>query len=115
MEDATVEIRIKRRPDKTMYYEVLVSSVVKPGLKNKGILEFSRSNQKKEVAVLAGALAEDFCDKYNDTADPRDAFLAAERAYDKVMALLLGSGTAPTPQLGDEQSRDADPYMERAN
>ena len=72
-----VEVRLKQRADKTMYYEVLVSSQVRtnPQLKNKGILEFERGAEERtrqKLGMLAGALAEDLCEKYGDTLDPSD-------------------------------------------
>ena len=82
----TVEVRIMRRSDKTLYFAVLVRSKVKIGLKNKGILEFKKGlNQRGAVGILAGSLAEMFCEKYSDTLDPSDTAAAAERAYSKLM------------------------------
>jgi len=95
-----------------MYYEVLVRSVVKPMLKNKGIMEFERGNQQGAIGILAGALAEEFCDRYGDTLQPEAAAAAAERAYDRLMAILMGV-KPPTPRLGDEAPRAADITLEK--
>lgn len=103
-----VEIRLNQRPsDHTLYYEVLVSSQVRcvPQLKNKGILEFMkepRERTRQKVGLLAGALAEDLCDRYSDTLDPGSCAKAAMDCLDELMS------ENPHVGWGDEAPRDAD-------
>lgn len=108
-ERPSVEIRIMRRPNKTLYFEVLVRSNIKPMLKNKGILEFERGiNQRGTVGILAGALAEQLCERYGDTLDPSTVAATAERAYARLMAenpAVFG--------IGDELPRAADARLGR--
>jgi hypothetical protein len=108
-ERPSVEIRIMRRPDKTLYFEVLVRSVVKPMLKNKGILEFERGiNQRGVIGTLAGALAEALCEKYSDTLDPSTVAATAEKAYARLM-----SENPTVFGIGDELPRAADTRLGR--
>ena len=110
MEDPkpSVEIRIMRRPDQTMYYAVLVRSKVKPSLKKKGILEVERGNQRDVIGTLAAAMAEELCEQYSDTLDPSTVAATAERAYTRLM------DENPTVfGMGNEAPRATDPTLER--
>ena len=97
-----VEVCLMQRTDKSLYYEVYVASAVKPGLLNKGIMEFERGNQSQKVGALAGALAEMFCEKYSDTIDPSSCAKNGIDAYEELMA------ENPHIMLGDELPRAAD-------
>lgn len=85
-----VEVRYMQRPDKTKFYQVLVRSSVNPTLKKIG--EFEQANARSEkktaqlIGVLAGAMAEELCEQYDDTIDPSNAARAAVEAYTEMMA-----------------------------
>lgn len=99
-----VEVRMMKRVDDGTYYlEVLVSSQtrVRPQLKNKGIVELKDANEQV-VGVLAGALAEQLCDRYNDTVEPSQAAKDAMEAYRELMA------ENPVVRLGDDEAREYD-------
>lgn len=70
-----------------------------------GILEMDRTNQAKAIGFLAGALAEELCEKYNDKLEPNDAFHAGLRAYEKLIA-------DPKFQVGHDLPRIADGKVE---
>lgn len=60
-----VRVTVCQREDGTRYYDVRVRSKTKPMISWQGILEYPAPHQK--VAVLAGALAEELCEKYGDS------------------------------------------------
>lgn len=96
-----VEVRLMKRQDRSYYYEVLVSSATRrrPQLKVKGILEAPTSAQ--QVGVLAGALAEILCERYDDRLEPSEVAHAAANTFSEL---------PPTPValLGDELPRERD-------
>lgn len=100
-----IELSLKQRPDKTVYYEVKVRSEVKPYLKCVGIVEHKEGdNNIHRVGLLAGALAEQLCEKYDDTLDPGNVYLTCVEFYRQMMS-------NPQVQPGNELPRDADKYI----
>ena len=102
-----VEVRLMQRTDKSLYFEVLVSSNVRnmPQLKAKGIHEFGQdasSTEGQKLGLLAGALAEGLCERYGDTLEPSNCARAAIEAHSDLMR------ENPHVRMGDELSRDAD-------
>jgi hypothetical protein len=100
-----VEVRLMQRQDRSLYYEVLVRSRVRPDLKAKGIHEFGQdveSTEGQKLGLLAGALAEHLCLQYSDTLEPSNCARAAINAHRELMA------ENPHVRMGDELPRDAD-------
>jgi hypothetical protein len=102
--DTNVELSLKQRVNRTCYWELKVSSEVRPGLKSVGILEHVRTNQRQHLGTLGGAMAEELCEKYNDTLDPSSVASVAMEAYDEIVATTI------TVEFGDEQPRVAGKY-----
>jgi hypothetical protein len=97
-----VELTLHKRVDKSLYYLVKVRSAVMPR-KKIGILECKQWNQRSEIGVLAGALAEELWDEYTssgkkikkprpESLDPTRVALAGERAYETLIAKLNEMG-----------------------
>ncbi|RKZ20175.1 hypothetical protein DRQ50_00015 [bacterium] len=100
-----VEVRLNQRTDLTFYYDVLVHSNVKPGLRMKGIHEAFKddaSTEAQRLGLLAGGLAELLCDRYGDTIEPSACARAAVTAHQELLA------ENPHIGIGDEAPRDAD-------
>jgi len=100
-----VEVRlIKRIQDGSLYWEVFVRSHKVPRLKWKGIVEWVRTDQAKQIGVLAAALAEGLAEKYSDSKlDPDKVYRTAANLYAAVRVKgieLYGEG--------DELPRSAD-------
>ena len=88
-----VELKLKQRVDGSQYIEVWVRSSARPVLRQGTIVE--RVNESfRRIPFVAGAIAENLCDKYGDVRDPRDVAKAAEQA-----SLELDMDH---PSLGDE-------------
>ncbi|MCP4900892.1 MAG: hypothetical protein GY906_28325 [bacterium] len=86
-----------QRTDRSQYFEVWVRSAIKPWIKQGSIVErdFRESSQ---IEVLAGAIAEGLCEKYNDQKlDPGQCARAAREAY-----LELNTFN-PRPLFGSEE------------
>ena len=99
-----VEVRLMQRGNRSMYYEVLVSSAVKcdPQLKLKGIVEFTNGREGQKVGWLAGAMAETLCERYSDALDPSECASAGAKAHAELMT------ENPHVSMGDELPREAD-------
>ena len=109
MNHDAIEVKLmKRVQDGTYYFSVLVPSKVKPRLFKQGIIEFKRSDQSQVIGALAGALAEELCEQYNDTLDPSSCAHSAMDAYVELMA------DNPQIMFGDELPRDADKFIDAA-
>lgn len=78
-----VEITVKQRPDHTLYFEVTVNGCAKPQSSMVGILEVGKERREEyAIMILAGALAEELCERVNDNLlDPDNVAHAAGRAY----------------------------------
>lgn len=105
--DLPVEVRLMQRiglPKANKYYfEVLVRSSVRRFHKMKGIIEHEPTNQSEKIGYLAGYLAEEMADRYEENRlDPSDCARAAIEAYLELMA------ENPQVGIGDEIPRDAD-------
>lgn len=86
-EIGNVEIRLMQRRNKSLYFEVRVRSEVKPRVKKVGIFEKMEDGKREaqKIAILAGAMAEELCEQYNDTLDPSNVAKAAVEAYREVL------------------------------
>jgi hypothetical protein len=98
-----VEVRLMQRQDHSLYFEVLVNSRVKtnPQMKMKGILEHPDTTKQK-VGLLAGALAEELCERHGSDVDPSEAARYGMEAYREL--LMDNPHVAP----GDELPREYD-------
>ncbi|KPJ90657.1 MAG: hypothetical protein AMS18_10285 [Gemmatimonas sp. SG8_17] len=109
MNHDAVEVRLMKRVQNGSYYfSVLVPSKVKPRLFKQGIVEFERRDQAQVVGALAGALAEELCDQYNDKLDPSSCAHSAMDAYVELMA------ENPSIMFGDELPRATDKFIDAA-
>lgn len=81
----TVRIRLCRRPDGTYYWQISVRSIVRPNLLRNGIVEANNSNPQL-VGILAGALAEELCERYADKLDPSSVARAAISLFKEMEA-----------------------------
>ena len=95
-EQENVELTLFQRTDKTCYWELKVCSEVKPNLKSVGILEHALTNQRQHLGSLGGAMAEELCEKYQDSLEPSAVARAAMEAYDELVATTL------TPIYGEQ-------------
>lgn len=91
----TVELKLMQRPDRTQYFEVWVRSAARPRLQRATIVERNFQAEAR-IEVAAGAIAEELCEKYNDTLDPSEVARAARQAF------LELNRENPRPQLGNE-------------
>lgn len=94
---STVELNLMQRPNGTQYFEVWVRSSIKPELRRGSIIErdFRASTA---IEILAGALAEDLAESYNDSAlDPSEVARFAREAWRELDA------ENPIPALGTER------------
>lgn len=96
----TVAIRLMQRIDKSQYFEICVSSDRtfkgphnRPQLRS--IVERDFSAEAK-IEVLAGALAEDLCERFGSTLDPGEVAKTARSVF------LDLNNENPRPMLGDE-------------
>jgi len=105
MSGKTVEVKAMRRRDKSIYLEIFVRSEIRPNLLKKGIVEHGVTSQAKEcqgVGILAGAMAEELCNQFNDTLEPSAVAQGAMDCYTE----LVAENPILTP--GEELPRDAD-------
>lgn len=79
----TVRIRLCRRPDGTHYWQISVRSIVRPTLLRNGIIEAAAANSQL-VGCLAGALAEELCERYNDKLDPSSVANTATQLFQQL-------------------------------
>jgi len=105
MNEDNVELALFQREDKSYYWELKVSSEIKPGLKSVGILEFEKANQRQHLGTLGGAMAEELCEKYSDTIEPTAIANATMDAYDEIIA------STPTVKFGKEAPRASDKHI----
>ena len=103
----TVQLSLFQRPNNSLYWEVRVRCTLRP-VARLGFLEQYKATEQT-VGVLAGALAEELCERYHDTLDPSECDRIAREAYREIIADL------PKPKPGDELPRDADRAVRVAN
>ena len=90
-----VELILKQRPDGTQYIEVWVRSKVKPRVLRGAPVE--RNFQELAlIEALAGAIAEEFGERFGDDHDPSEVARMARYAHEEL------NSTNPRPVLGDE-------------
>lgn len=96
----TVAIRLMQRTDKSQYFEICVSSdrtfknaYNRPQLRSIVERDF---NSEVKLEAVAGALAEELCERFGATLDPGEVARAARSLY------LDFNRTNPRPVLGDE-------------
>lgn len=109
-----VKLTLHRRPNKTQYYKVRVYSKVKPNSAFEGIEEWEPEDQAQRIGVLAGALAEELCVRFQDTIDPSDCAHAGVRAYRRLRAQIekaTNRDVERAVQPGTELPRDADAHL----
>lgn len=93
---AKVEVQLMQRLDKTLYFQVFVSSEIRPGLMSTSTLEFENSSQAQHIGILVGSLAEYLCEKYSDTIEPSACAREGIQIYQELIA------ENPHVMLGDE-------------
>lgn len=91
----TVEIKLMQRTDKTQYFEVWVRSESKPRIRHGTIVERDFRAEAK-IEIVAGAMAEGLCEKYDDTLDPGEVAKNARQAFIEL------NHENPKPILGGE-------------
>jgi len=93
-----VEIQYMQRMDgsKTFYFEVWVRSTKHPERKFGSIVDRSH-DERRNVGIAAGALAEHCGELFNEERNPDSAANAAQAAYDRLNQLN------PIPKWGDEK------------
>lgn len=97
MNRAEVEIQYMKRVDGTGYYfEVWVRSTTDPKRKFGSIVERG-SDERRNLGIAAGALAEHCGELFNEERDPDQTARAAMSAYDRLNDLN------PIPTWGDEK------------
>ena len=78
-----------------------VRSINRPGLMQRGSVDHEpEKDQGQQIGVVAGAMAEMLCEKYNDPIEPSDiAKLATDYYYQVMHALVEGNrnGTSSCP------------------
>lgn len=68
------------------YYQISVESVVRPGLKKHGIVEYGVERERLAIGQCAAKLAEEIIAEYNDDQlEPRVVAAQAELMYDRVL------------------------------
>jgi len=87
---------MKRLSTSDYYFEVWVRSTARPDVKQGTIVERG-PQERRNLAIAAGALAESLCEKYGDDRDPTSAAVLAEETYDRMLR------SNPIPQVGDER------------
>lgn len=95
MPKPTVELKLMQRTDKTQYFEVWIRSCIKPRLRRGSIVERD-FNAEVKIEILAGAIAEEMCESFDDTLDPGEVARLARTAF------LELNNENPRPLLGDE-------------
>lgn len=100
-----ITLELFQREDNTLYWEVGVRSEVKPTVIKIGMLEFGNSNEQQKLGILAGAVAEQLCEEYQDTVEPSAVAHTAMEVYQELMA------ENPHIRTGTEVSRDADKHI----
>ena len=91
-----VEISYMKRIDGGGYYfEVKVRSVSQPHLLKLAIVERG-ADERRNLGITAGAMAEEWGEQLNEDRDPGSAARAAMGAYDRLNELN------PIPRWGDE-------------
>ena len=89
---------MKRLGTSEYYFEVWVRSAVRPDVKQGSIVDRSH-HERRDIAVVAAALAVNLMDQYGEgQQDPDRAASAAMNAYDTMTTLN------PIPKVGDEKS-----------
>lgn len=99
-----VEIKVMQRANKTLYFEVSVTSEAFPRSSFVGIMEQGKEdNEAQAIGILAGAMTEELCERLSDSVtDPGRMALAAVECYRELVA------ENPHIFLGNELPRDAD-------
>lgn len=93
MQKPMVELHLMQRQDKTQYFEVWIRS----GIHRKGSIIERDFQERMRIEVLAGAIAEDMAESFNDSdMDPSEC---ARRAVEAYLEISLDN---PRPVLGDE-------------
>ena len=106
--DGCVEVSAMQRDDKSIYFQITVWGAQFFRSAMQGIVEFGAERRENAVMTVAGALAEELCERLGDTQlDPDKAAHTALAAYRELMA--------GNPHLlpGDEAPREYDRAISR--
>ena len=116
--ETAVELKLLRRPDKSLYWQIKVRSAEQTRRKLIGTVESGTKRERYKIGVCAAALAEQLHENktkaglilpirrkgQSESIDPGAVALAAERAYDKIKA------QQGAPSMGNEPPRKSGPF-----
>jgi len=95
-EGTEVKVRLMQRPaDRSYYLEIRVRSVARPRVIRIGVVDYRSEHLERRIGLVAGAIAEELNEAYNDRIEPSAAAQAAVELFRELMRV-------PVVEEGDE-------------